>query len=197
MNQSDLIRRLLQEQPDATARRIQAELARQGIHVSVNYIRLVRWRKKRLKRTDDRISERIRQMVQKLPDAKPADIRDALAAEGDKVDANYIKLVLWRERRKSRKSETTPRRRRRTGGEPNLSKAIREILDRDRTKPTAAIKAELEKKGLQVSANLIKVVRHHWRPKQRSAYSEAFKALFPDFPVGGGTDETTEAEDEE
>jgi hypothetical protein len=196
MNQSDLIRRLL-ERPNATARHIQAELARLGIEVSVNYIRLVRWRKKRLKRSDERTSDRIRQMAQKLPDAKPADIRDALAAEGDKVDASYIKLVLWRERRKAAKAEIKPRRERRTPGEKNRSEAIRKILDADPTKSTAAIKAELEKQDVQVSANLIKVVRHHWRPKRRSAYSEAFKALFPDFPVGGGTDETTEAEDEE
>lgn len=129
-----------------------------------------------------KLSERIRKERQKTPTPGPAAIRSALVAQGHPVSISYIKLVLWRDRRPKKRAKKKRPWQKHWPTKNSRSQAIKQILEKHPQMKAAAIQAELHKVGIDVSLNLIKVVRHHWKPKQQSKFAEDFKAKYPDFP---------------
>jgi len=75
--------------------------------------------------------------------------------------------------------------------EDSRSEAIRRLLEGDPGIKTATVLKVLRKEGIEVSANLVKVVRHNWKEKRqaqermKAREKERRRSGLEDMPVGG------------
>jgi hypothetical protein len=136
-----------------------------------------------------KLADLIRQERQKTPTPGPAAIRAALVAQGHSVSLSYIKLVLWRDRMPKKKArKRRPWQKHWPVSADSRSEAVRRLLEKNPEMTTADIQAELDE---QVSANLIKVVRHNFKKvraakaRKEAREEERRRTGLADMPVGG------------
>ncbi len=96
----------------------------------------------------------------------PKTVREALAADGVSVKASYVKLVLWRDRKRKQQSPVRRQRRRPDPSGMNRSEKIRDLLKSQPDLTNAEIQAALSKDGIEVSMSLVKVVKHNLQKKK-------------------------------
>jgi hypothetical protein len=145
-----------------------------------------------------KLADLIRLERQKTPTPGPTAIRAALVAQGHQVSISYIKLVLWRHRRPKQKAKKRrPWQKHWPVSAESRSEAIRRLLEKNPAMKTADIQAALNE---PVSANLIKVVRHHFKKKLaaqqrlREREGQRRRAGLADLPVGGAKPQKSDAE---
>ena len=112
-----------------------------------------------------KLADLIRQTRKERPKLGTAGIRDALAETGVVVETAYVKLVLWRDRKRREQGPVRRQRRRPDPSDVNRSEEVRKLLEADPDRATASIQEELAGRGIGVSASLVKVVRHNWKKK--------------------------------
>lgn len=178
---AELVAQARSKEKSVGPKTVREALAADGVSVKVSYVKLVLWRDRKRKqqgpvrrqrrRPDPsgvNRSEEIRKLLKTQSDLTNAEIQAALAKDGIEVSMSLVKVVkhnLQKKKPATSKKKSKLKRRRPAPPDTNLSKEIRKLLKVDPNRRTASIQEELAERGIDVSASLVKVVRHNLKKK--------------------------------